>query len=66
MTDQDKVRPFSGLDVEAARMYLASCLEKGVCPTCGRRLTPTGRYGTGALADGIYCSLKCFSLPPAI
>jgi hypothetical protein len=33
-----------------------------VCDLCGGPLPPAGGYGTGALADGLYCSLTCVAL----
>lgn len=56
---------WSAVDEEATRLFLASCLERQICPTCGGNLTQTNRYGTGSLRDGIYCSMACFVLPPS-
>jgi len=36
-------------------------LEITPCPACGRPLPPSGGYGTGRLADGLYCSLDCLA-----
>jgi hypothetical protein len=32
------------------------------CDLCGEPLPTPGGYGTGALADGLYCSLTCAAL----
>jgi len=32
------------------------------CDLCGETFAVPGGYGSGALADGIYCSLTCFAL----
>lgn len=32
----------------------------GVCPRCGKELDGPG-YGSGRLADGVFCSLSCFA-----
>lgn len=39
---------------------LTSALRGGYCPKCGKILTEPG-YGTGRLADGLFCSFRCFS-----
>lgn len=41
------------------RTAVLLALRLGVCPTCGRELTATDRYGSGTLADGIFCSMRC-------
>lgn len=65
MTSSDELAGLRSLSAEARRLYLAHCLESNICPTCGAATIGRSRYGTGALADGIYCSMKCFSQPPA-
>jgi hypothetical protein len=32
------------------------------CDLCGDPIPVSGGYGSGALADGLYCSLRCFAL----
>lgn len=32
------------------------------CGLCGEPIPMSGGYGSGALADGLYCSLTCFAL----
>ena len=39
---------------------LAIALRDGYCPVCGQTLTKPG-YGSGKIADGLFCSLRCFS-----
>lgn len=34
--------------------------EEEVCPQCGRSLDAS-RVGTGAFADGVFCSLECLT-----
>lgn len=46
---------------EGPREAAAIALRLGVCPKCGAELTETRRYGSGSLADGIFCSLSCMS-----
>jgi hypothetical protein len=36
-------------------------LETNSCPGCGRTFTGGPVYGTGAVADGRFCGLRCFS-----
>jgi hypothetical protein len=35
------------------------------CDLCGESFAVPGGYGSGVLADGIYCSLTCFALSAA-
>lgn len=65
MTSSSEFAKLGTLSAEARRLYLAHCLERNICPTCGTPTLGRNRYGTGALADGIYCSMKCFAQPPA-
>lgn len=53
--------PTPAADVPVRRDAVAVALRLGVCPACGRELTPTDRYGSGRLADGIFCSLGCYA-----
>lgn len=32
------------------------------CDLCGNAIPVTGGYGSGALSDGLYCSLRCYAL----
>jgi hypothetical protein len=32
------------------------------CDLCGEPIPSSGGYGSGALADGLYCSLRCYAL----
>jgi hypothetical protein len=32
------------------------------CDLCGESFTIPGGYGSGALADGLYCSQTCYAL----
>ena len=42
------------------REALAVALREGCCPVCGKALAEPG-YGSGKLADGLFCSLRCLS-----
>jgi hypothetical protein len=42
------------------RMRLAAARLSGRCPMCGKPLGEAP-YGTGRVADGIFCSLECLS-----
>ncbi len=33
-----------------------------VCSTCGEPIPKGGGYGSGSLADGLFCSFTCYSL----
>ena len=45
---------------EAERRQTARIsIQLGVCPQCGAALVRPG-YGSGSLADGLFCSLDCF------
>jgi hypothetical protein len=48
------VEPTSGgiLDDDAPRR----------CDLCNEPISASGGYGSGSLADGLYCSLNCFAL----
>lgn len=41
--------------------WATACFREGVCPECGAELTARARYGSGRIADGVCCSLKCFA-----
>ena len=45
--------------LENLRAYKESCLENNICPKCGNDVGIG--IGTGRLADGIFCSLKCYA-----
>jgi hypothetical protein len=32
------------------------------CDLCGDPIPLSGGYGSGALVDGLYCSLRCYAL----
>lgn len=32
------------------------------CDLCGEPIPASGGYGSGRLADGLYCSLTCYTL----
>jgi hypothetical protein len=49
-------RPLTDLD----QLRLRSSADAGVCPACGAAL-PDAAIGTGARADGLYCSLECLT-----
>ncbi len=40
------------------REAIAEGREAGTCPECGKALDER-RVGTGAFADGVFCSLEC-------
>ena len=42
------------------REMLAACRLAGVCPVDGKPIEGGG-YGTGRIADGIFCSLDCLA-----
>ena len=42
------------------RELLATCRLAGVCPVCGQPVEGGG-YGTGRIADGLFCSLNCLA-----
>jgi hypothetical protein len=42
------------------RAKIDEALERDVCPQCGKPLAGD-RVGTGSLADGVFCSLKCIA-----
>jgi hypothetical protein len=59
-------RPLAGVPVgypppvdAARRAALEVCRERGLCPNCGADVA-TG-WGSGSLADGIFCSFDCFA-----
>ncbi len=59
----DAPLPPDDLDTDAIAL-LAYRLK--VCPACGCELTSPG-YGSGRIADGVFCSFRCFGripLPP--
>ena len=45
---------------EGLRRGADSARRLGVCPACGREMNEPG-YGSGAIADGNFCSLECFA-----
>jgi hypothetical protein len=44
---------------EPAKLIAAAAVE-GRCPQCGV-LLGSARFGSGRLADGVFCSLTCFA-----
>lgn len=45
--------------LESLRSHKERCLAAQMCPECGASID-TG-VGTGRLADGIFCSLRCYA-----
>jgi hypothetical protein len=35
---------------------------EGPCELCGEAIPKGGGYGSGSLADGLFCSLRCYAL----
>lgn len=43
------------------REMLAASRLAGICPVCGKPVEGGG-YGTGRVADGLFCSLDCLAV----
>lgn len=45
-------------DEATVRKHIQNSGKLQVCPQCGRTLD-SGRYGTGSITDGYFCSMNC-------
>ncbi len=46
---------------DTTRLRIAASAEAGLCPSCGRAVRSSHRVGTGSVAGGYYCSLRCLA-----
>jgi hypothetical protein len=44
------------------REMLAASRLAGICPVCGKPVEEGHGYGTGRVADGLFCSLDCVAV----
>jgi hypothetical protein len=44
----------------AEKDYLKECLDKQVCPRCGKSIQEGTGIGSGKIAEGLFCSLGCY------
>lgn len=49
------------MDAAEKRRRIDAAAAEGVCPNCGRPLTPENRIGSGRISDGIFCGLDCIA-----
>jgi uncharacterized protein (UPF0212 family) len=54
------MEPLEPLD-EVTRMQLRAAADSHICPSCGTEIDASQATGSGALDDGLFCSLTCFS-----
>src|SRR5260370_33672154 len=47
------------LMAEAEKGYLRECLDKKICPKCGKSIQGGAGIGSGKIAEGLFCSLDC-------
>ena len=45
---------------ESEKDYLKGCLDKKVCPKCGKSIQEGRGVGSGKIAEGLFCGLDCF------
>lgn len=40
--------------------YLLDLWDKGICPTCGKKIPDGTRVGSGKKSEGGFCNLDCY------